>query len=278
MDSNLTDSLQGCCISVESHDNTHATEGGLEEHRREASPTNETPAADAAAASGAPVRVVQGQRRRTFYPSQFPLGEHFNSPLRPHTWYSKRRTWSRAQLEQERKEFFETRVTGRDEVWAALSAAISFIRADDFATAQSMIDAVGVTVPTGDLCEGCYDEQGVLYRLPQCIVSDPENMVEDDSDSDFPEDDGLDPMSEDKLSMDEASGDELITEATSRRRDDKGKASERDLIKVQVRLSDRVGPDLVLSVGKNQSVSYIARRVREEAAVCHDYCRMLGIY
>lgn len=159
-------------------------------------------------------------------------------------------------------------MSGRQEIWAALSAALSFMRADDYATAQSMIDAAGVTVPTGDLCEGCYDEQGVLYRLPQCIVSDPENMVEDDSTSDYPANDDLDIMSEDKLATDDASADELISEDTERRRDEKGKASERDLIKVKARLSDREGPDYVLSVGKSHSVGFIARKVHEEAGVC----------
>lgn len=158
-------------------------------------------------------------------------------------------------------------MTGRQEVWAALSAAISFMQADDFATAQSMIDAAGVTVPTGDLCEGCYDEQGVLYRLPQCIVSDPENMAEDDSTSDYPANDDLDVISEDKLATDDASGDELI-EDLELRRDEKGKASERDLINVTVRLSDRGGPDLVLSIGKSQSVGLLARKVHEEGEVC----------
>lgn len=141
--------------------------------------------------------------------------------------------------------------------------------ADDYATAQSIIDAAGVTVPTGDLCEGCYDERGVLYRLPQCIVSDPENMVEDDESSDFAGNDDLDTVSECKMATDDASGDELISEDMERRRDEKGKTSERDLIRVRARLSDRGDADLVLSVGKGQSVGFVARRIHEEAEVCY---------
>lgn len=265
-----------------SRDNTHQPYGtaGPDERRPEASPTDPITATHAhASLAGTSPCVTRSRGRRTFYPSQYPLGEHFNSPLRPHTWYSKRRTWSRAQLDRERREFFETRVTGRQEVWGALSAAISFMQADDLATAQSMVDAAGITVPTGDVCEGCYDEQGVLYRLPQCIVSDPENMVENDASSDYPENDDLDPMSDDKLGTDEASGDELVSEDSGRRKDEKGKTSERDLIKVQIRLSDRGGPDLVLPVGKNQSVGYIARKVHEEAEVCCGFVSdFLGIY
>lgn len=143
------------------------------------------------------------------------------------------------------------------------------MRADDLATAQSIIDAAGITVPTGDPCQGCYDEQGVLYRLPQCIVSDPENMVRarsageaDDGEDDFDTEDG-------KLSADEASGDELITEELERRRDEKGKTRERDLICVKARLSDRGGPDVVVAVGNAQNVGFIARKVQQEARVRH---------
>ena len=162
------------------------------------------------------------------------------------------------------------------------------MRTGDLATAQSIVDAAGVTVPTGDLCEGCYDQQGVLYRLPQCIVSDPENMVvtadtdatvlepgdghDEDEDEDEDAADEADAIADDglrdgKLATDDASGDELIERDIERRRDEKGKTSERDLIRVLARLSDRDGPDLVLSVGKGQTVGFLARRVHQEAEV-----------
>lgn len=139
------------------------------------------------------------------------------------------------------------------------------MRDDDLATAQSIIDAAGITVPTGDLCQGCYDEQGALYRLPQCVVSDPENMVQADHADEYSDEDD-DDMS--KLTGDDASGDELISDDLEKRRDEKGKTSERDLISVRARLSDRGGLDLVVSVGKNRSVGFIARKIRQEADVC----------
>ncbi|KAJ5770994.1 uncharacterized protein N7511_003045 [Penicillium nucicola] len=228
--------------------------------------------------------ALRNRHRRSRRASNLPLNEHYNEPVRQHVWRSKRRTWTRAQLDQERTEFFETRVTGRAEVWAAIASAISLMRTGDLATAQSIVDAAGITVPTGDLCEGCYDQQGVLYRLPQCIVSDPENMAvmtdtdgtvseqdlgdaghaTDDSDDDEEELDD-DRIQDGKLSTDDASGDELIEREVERRRDEKGKTSERDLIRVLARLSDRSGPDLVLSVGKGQTVGFLARRVHQEA-------------
>lgn len=154
-------------------------------------------------------------------------------------------------------------MTGRSEIWAALETAITLMQAGDLDTAQGIVDAAGVTVPTGDFCQGCYDQQGVLYRLPQCIVSDPENMVPESNHDDelFDTDDG-------KLSLDEASGDELMAEDVERRRDEKGKTSERDLVRVKARLSDRDGPDLVVSVREAQSVGHLARRIQQDAAVC----------
>jgi hypothetical protein len=148
------------------------------------------------------------------------------------------------------------------------------MRENDLATAQSIVDAVGVTIPTGDLCEGCYDEQGVLYRLPQCIVSDPENMAKTSPSANSTEDEiaqeqdeDMEALSDGKLATDDASGDELIAEDAERRRDEKGKTSERDLIRVQARLSDRDGPDLMLMVGKDQSVGFLARKVQQESGV-----------
>ncbi|GMF72759.1 unnamed protein product [Aspergillus oryzae] len=246
----------GCCLST-SRDNrsAYATQTATEERRPEASSRGVSSTTAAAIPSNSARVVIRSS------PDHLPLNENFNAPIRRHVWYSKRRLWNRAQLDQERKEFFETRVTGKPEIWAALSAAISLMHTGDLTTAQSIIDAAGVTVPTGDLCQGAYDEQGVLYRLPQCIVSDPENLVKSNlGEDDFDTDDG-------KLSLDEESGDELIADDAERRRDEKGKVSERDLIRVKARLSDRGGPDMVVTVGKTQNVAYIARKLQQEAEV-----------
>ncbi|KAJ5358966.1 uncharacterized protein N7496_011379 [Penicillium cataractarum] len=258
----------GCCSSVPSHDDDHP-------HEDRAIPDDRTTQATRNASTDTSA-TAQTTRRRVRRAPALPLSEHYNQPVRLHVWYSKRRTWNRADLDRERREFFETRVTGRPEVWAALSTAITLMRGGDLTTAQSIVDAAGVTIPTGDLCEGCYDEQGVLYRLPQCIVSDPENMVQTNmSAANNPardsqvtqEEEDTEAMSDGKLATDDASGDELIREDIERRRDEKGKTSERDLIRVQARLSDRGGPDLVLSMGKGQSVGFLARKIQQEAGI-----------
>ncbi|KAL4937029.1 hypothetical protein BDV06DRAFT_203785 [Aspergillus oleicola] len=234
----------------------------------------------------------RSRHQQTITPA-IPLTQPINTPIIPHTWSSKKRLWTRSLLDRERKEFFETRVTGRAEVWAALNAALSFMRQGDFETAQSIVDAAGVTVPTGDLCQGVYDERGVLYRLPRCIVSDPVNIVvgalgdENDLSTDG-DGDGDEIRDEDGEEVDVGfetddrkggfgfedeveSGDELIgdggggdADERERRRDEKGKTSERDLIRVKARLSDRDGADVVVSVRKTQNVGFLARKVQQE--------------
>lgn len=199
-----------------------------------------------------------------------PLDQHYNQPIRPYEWRSKRRLWTRSQIDREREEFFDTRVSGRAEVWAALRTTLDLLREGDVATAQGIIDAAGITVPTGDLCEGCYDENGVLYRLPQCIVSDPDNIADDsgavgDTNDEAEDDDLDDGLSDHKVAPGE-SEEELIAEGVDRRRE-KGKMSERDMIKVHARLSDRGGPDVVVAVGKTQSVGVLARKIENEINV-----------
>ncbi|RAH87536.1 hypothetical protein BO86DRAFT_5324 [Aspergillus japonicus CBS 114.51] len=257
----------GCCFSSsrDSDNSAYAAQVATEERRRESSPHRAITTSNALSGTNASTST---RGARTIRNDHFTLSQHYNAPIRRHVWYSKRRLWSRAQLDQERTAFFETRVTGRPEIWAALSAAVSLMRAGDLSTAQTIIDAAGITVPTGDLCQGCYDEQGALYRLPQCIVSDPENMVRSvhDQEDEFDTDDG-------RLSSDEASGDDLIATDVDleRRRDEKGKTSERDLIRVRARLSDRGGPDIDLSVGKTENVGFIARKVQQEAVIPRSY-------
>ncbi|TPX11600.1 uncharacterized protein E0L32_007811, partial [Thyridium curvatum] len=66
------------------------------------------------------------------------------------------------------------------------------------ATAQSILDAGEITLPTGDLAQGAYDALGNYYALPEWIASDPSNMVPDGDDDDHGEkeldDDDLDDL------------------------------------------------------------------------------------
>ena len=180
--------------------------------------------------------------------------EQINAPLRQHIWTAKRQ-WTRSQLERERREFFETRVTGHSEIWTTLKTVVELLANGDVSTAQSIIDAAGITVPTGNLKNGAYDEAGNLYHLPEHIISDPQNVVLDSRKEEGTEDTSL-----------EATDDE---EEIQRRRDEKGKGvvAEGDSVKVKARLSDRGGPDVVVSIGRGQTVRSLIRRIQEELNV-----------
>lgn len=118
------------------------------------------------------------------------------------------------------------------------------------ATAQSILSAADITIPTGDLANGVYDSFGNFYPLPEYVVADPLNMaavpvVLDDEDA--------------GKSEGEESEDEL------KRRDEKGKGV---MVELKARLSDGGGHDLVLRVGKDDSVRLVTKRIMEASGVC----------
>ena len=219
-----------------------------------------------------------------------PSHERYNALLTaPYAWTSTTRTWTTTQLQRERHDFFDTRVTGRPEIWDALQNVCELVRAGDIATAQGILDAAGITLPTGTLVDGCYDEAGNLYRLPEVVVSDPVNTARGgDSQEEAMVDVGsrnsnnidgetiigvpdakLATTPEEKLLHGvDGDVDKEDTDTLERRREKKGKASERDAVKVRCRLSDRGGPDVVIALAKTQHVATLVRRVQVEGKVC----------
>jgi hypothetical protein len=192
---------------------------------------------------------------------------------------------------RERAEFFDTRVAGRQEIWQALRAALELmweadtlardarVRDDDepaagerdraaaLDTAQTILEAAEITLPTGDLANGAYDKFGNYYALPEHIVSDPINI------SLLGEDEGRYGDAKGDLTGGEDTAEEELgdddEEEAARRREEKGKAvvDMRDQVPLRARLSEG-DTDVTLSVGRGESVRSIARRVAEEALVC----------
>lgn len=120
-------------------------------------------------------------------------------------------------------------------------------------TAQGVLDAAGITVPTGHLTNGAYDEMGNFYHMPEHVIADPDNVVTaDEVRVDVPKD-------EEEISEDEM----------ERRREEKGKGvlKKGDTVKVTARLSDRGGADVVVMLSKEQNVRVLVRKVHEEAGV-----------
>lgn len=174
-------------------------------------------------------------------------------PLRAHVWNSKRQ-WTRPELDREREEFFETRVTGRPEIWASLKVVVGLLAEGEIQDAQGILDASAVTVPTGDLMNGAYDEVGNFYQMPEYIISDPNNLT---------------PVLRENLLKGESASDVTDEDEIERRREEKGKGVLKtgEVIKVKARLSDRGGPDIVISIGREQNVRVLVRRIQEEVNV-----------
>ncbi|KAI0380598.1 hypothetical protein F5Y04DRAFT_95142 [Hypomontagnella monticulosa] len=217
---------------------------------------------------------------------QSQLSQHIDKPLRRHEWVSRDRAWTRTQLDTERADFFDTRVTGRAEVWQVLKAALEVLWEADIvgrgsegpphdddgdgsgglATAQSILRAAEVTLPTGDLSNGAYDALGNYYALPEWIVCDPVNVAEEGSARQRKA--GEDGKGDDDLTGEEDTTEELDQDEALRRREEKGKgvADLRDMLKVRARLSENL-PDVFVTVGPEESVRSLARKVAEESGL-----------
>lgn len=163
------------------------------------------------------------------------------------------------------------------------------IKKADLKAAASVLEAAGCTVQRGRLEEGVWDDRGGLYALPEWVVSDPSDVLEDeggtgavgvgaehDGDGDVTE-------AEDELGADGEEGEfegkeaEGASEMVVREKvgaadgaEVKGKGKEavvlRDPVKIKVRLSDR-GTDVVVVVDREESVRGVVRRILEEAEV-----------
>lgn len=101
---------------------------------------------------------------------------------------------------------------------------------------------------------GAYDEVGNFYQMPEYIISDPNNVL---------------PGSQENIVKGESASDATDEDEVERRREEKGKGVLKtgDVIRVKARLSDRGGPDIIISIGKNQNIRVLVRRIQEEVNV-----------
>ncbi|KXJ91663.1 hypothetical protein Micbo1qcDRAFT_161656 [Microdochium bolleyi] len=256
----------------------------------------------------------QQQQRRRRREHQ-PLSEHIDKPLRKHTWAAKERPWTRTALDTEREEFFDTRVTGRPEVWQVIKVALEVLweadrakqkskrqsirgpvsrqgqdgagadeegladsrgtsdaldeaEAEALATAQGILKAAEVTLPTGNLSRGVYDSLGNYYALPEWIVCDPINVAEDSGSGDARKS-STRQHGGDRGANEEPSSSDIDEDEAERRREEKGKGvavDSKDLLPVRARLSES-GRDLVVRVAADESVRSLARKITEESSL-----------
>ena len=181
-----------------------------------------------------------------------------NQPVRPPTPLAQSPShvskdpppWTRSILDREREAFFDTRVSGHEEVWKALRMVCEMLRRGDVEEAQGILDAMNMTCPNGKVARsrgrngkkgGAYDERGQLYDIPPWVLTDPQDVVED----------------EDKDEVQD--GEKTPVEKGKGRAEDPG-----EIVKVRARLSDR-GTDVVVSAGTKQKISVLIKAIREES-------------
>ncbi|CAG8581419.1 8998_t:CDS:2 [Ambispora gerdemannii] len=81
-------------------------------------------------------------------------------------------------LKMQRDAFWDTAPSyeGRLEIWQALRCACE---SEDLILAQAIIDSANITIPTGNLTNGCYDELGNRYVIPVYCIVEPVNLIKE---------------------------------------------------------------------------------------------------
>ncbi|KAM0295079.1 hypothetical protein ACHAPM_011019 [Fusarium culmorum] len=212
---------------------------------------------------------IPAERRRQRRRSDRPLDQHIDKPLRRHEWTARDRTWTKSELVKERAAFFDTRVTGRPEIWQTVHAALQVLwdpasqdAQDDgsngLATAQMILSAAEISLPTGDLANGVYDALGNYYQLPEWAVSDPQNVGEDQETGAKGD---ISTAGDDTAADEELSDDEL-----DGKKQEKGKevGEVQKLVKLRARLSEN-GHDINVKVSESETVRSVAKKIALEA-------------
>ena len=235
---------KGCCSSRVSATDHSAPYAANQAHASSATPI---------AAQGQSPRLSTSSRQSAQYRRHLSPASRFNEPLKAHTYVSKK-LWTQSRLERERRDFFDTRTSGRSEVWSCIRSAAELFRQGDVDTAQMMINASGLTVPTGNMVEGVYDSQGAYYQLPEWAVADPVNLQRDE-DGDAKDTSTTKP--------------DAVIESENSRKIGKGKGKAPPAgegVSLKARLSDRA-TDIILTVYKTDPISDIVEKIKEEAGV-----------
>jgi len=139
------------------------------------------------------------------------------------------------------------------------------LRQGNVTDAQGVMDAANLSCPQGRVAVdkgrhrhrgGVYDERGELYDIPAWVVTDPQDIVEDEEEKDV--EGGASDASEDEESA------EAI--AAQKRREEKGKGRAEDIgdmLHVRCRLSDR-GSDVIVPIGSKQKVGVMVRGIQTQ--------------
>ncbi|KAL7800961.1 hypothetical protein V8C43DRAFT_272951 [Trichoderma afarasin] len=262
----------GCCFSRSAGPNSPYPGGVPDASSRAINPPPLTLPEGIISSSPQAAALGHHHRRRR---DPRPLDQHINRPLRRHRWTSTQRVWTRRDLVKERAEFFDTRVVCRPEIWQTLHAALQVLweanpedsqdEDNALATAQTILTAAEISLPTGNLVNGAYDALGNLYALPEWVVADPDNLA-DDRDPDAKGDGST--AGEETAGEDD---DDADSEEAERRREEKGKGvlDEREMVTFRARLSE-TGRDIKVTVAKTDSVRSVIKKITEQSTLPPD--------
>ncbi|KAF2032034.1 hypothetical protein EK21DRAFT_87639 [Setomelanomma holmii] len=160
--------------------------------------------------------------------------------------------WTRSRLEKERNDWWDTQVTGSQEVWGAIRLAAQSLQAGKLEDAQQWLETMECTCPTGCLWKGVYDSTGVLYKLPDWLIVDPDGLVSETE-----------------------SDEEAAAGATDGAQDSADEGDDEPAL-VRVRVS-RTGHDVVLKVRRKEHIASIVEKVKKQAKL-EAPCRIRLVY
>ncbi|KAH7114370.1 hypothetical protein B0J11DRAFT_134348 [Dendryphion nanum] len=91
-------------------------------------------------------------------------------------------SWTRARLEQERREWWETRTEGQSSIWDVYRTCVYALQNGDVDNAQAILDAAGCTCPSGELWRRIFGPDGVEYTVSNArwVVLEPAALLEDE--------------------------------------------------------------------------------------------------
>jgi hypothetical protein len=162
-------------------------------------------------------------------------------------------------------------VTGRAEIWQTIHAALQVLwnpsehgdETEAMATAQTILSAAEISLPTGNLVNGVYDSLGNYYPLPEYIVCDPVNIADDSADDDAKGDGST---GADDTAADDDDYDDDVDDVGKDKAVEKGKGvvAVTEQISIKARLSEN-GKDYQLLVGKAETVRSVSKKIAEQA-------------
>ncbi|KAH8727648.1 Pleckstrin homology domain-containing protein [Phaeosphaeriaceae sp. PMI808] len=152
-------------------------------------------------------------------------------------------TWTRSRLEKERNDWWDTQVAGSQEVWGAIRLAAQSLQAGKIRDAQQWLETMECTCPSGCLWKGVYDSTGVMYKLPEWLIVEPDGLVAEEG-------------------SDEEAAATGVGGAEELAHDDDEEDDEPELVRVRI---SRNGRDVLIKARRKEHVASIIDKIKKQA-------------